>query len=200
MWKNNRELFLNCVLHRLTQTEKRYIVVVSMKRSGIKYIKSFAGKLIFTISNNLRVRIFHYVPGSDVSIIFDQKYFSSMPHIEKVYLTNELPEGTLSPIIQFKDYAVRWSESVNFWVYNQEEIPSYFSRDGEYQTIADLEKALELDPNFVEALYAMGAAQKKIEDYHKALEYLNRAIELQPDFIHAKALQKLILTKYLKKL
>ena len=46
----------------------------------------------------------------------------------------------------------------------------------------------------------MGAAQKKIEDYHKALEYLNRAIELQPDFIHAKALQKLILTKYLKKL
>ena len=64
----------------------------------------------------------------------------------------------------------------------------------------DLEKALELDPNFIGALYAMGAAQKKLENYHKALEYLNRAIELQPDFVHAKALQKLILTKYIEKL
>ena len=68
------------------------------------------------------------------------------------------------------------------------------------RAITDLEKALELDPNFVEALYAMGAAQKKVENYHKALEYLNRAVELNPDFIHAKALQKLILTKYLNKL
>lgn len=68
------------------------------------------------------------------------------------------------------------------------------------RAIDDLEKALELDPNFIDALYAMGAAQKKIENYHKALEYLNKVIELQPDAIHAKALQKLILTKYLKKL
>ena len=68
------------------------------------------------------------------------------------------------------------------------------------RAINDLEKALELDPNFVDALYAMGAAQKKVENYHKALEYLNRAIEVQPDHIFAKALQKLILTKYLKEL
>ena len=68
------------------------------------------------------------------------------------------------------------------------------------RAISDLEKAIDLDPNFVNALYAMGAAQKKIENYHKALEFLARAIELQPDFVHAKALQKLILTKYLKKL
>jgi tetratricopeptide (TPR) repeat protein len=68
------------------------------------------------------------------------------------------------------------------------------------RAISDLEKALELDPSFVDALYAMGAAQKKVENYHKALEFLNRAIELQPDFVHAKALQKLILTKYLKNL
>ena len=68
------------------------------------------------------------------------------------------------------------------------------------RAVSDLEKALELDSNFVDALYAMGAAQKKLENYHKALEYLNRAVELQPDFVHAKALQKLILTKYIDKL
>lgn len=68
------------------------------------------------------------------------------------------------------------------------------------RAVSDLEKALELDPNFVNALYAMGAAQKKLGNYHKALEYLNKTIELQPDFVHAKALQKLILTKYIDKL
>ena len=68
------------------------------------------------------------------------------------------------------------------------------------RAISDLESALELDPNFVDALYAMGAAQKKVENYHKALEYINRLLELQPDHIFAKALQKLILTKYIEKL
>ncbi|MBO5738156.1 tetratricopeptide repeat protein [bacterium] len=66
------------------------------------------------------------------------------------------------------------------------------------RAISDLEKALELDPNFVEALYAMGAALKKVEKYQESLKYLDRAIKLQPDFIHAKALKNLILQKYLK--
>ena len=66
------------------------------------------------------------------------------------------------------------------------------------RAILDLEKALELDPNFVEALYAMGAALKKVEKYQESLKYLDKAIELQPDFIHAKALKNLILQKYLK--
>ena len=66
------------------------------------------------------------------------------------------------------------------------------------RAVCDLEKALNLDPKFISALYAMGAAQKKLENYEKALEYLDRAIELEPDFIHAKALKKLILSKYMK--
>ena len=65
------------------------------------------------------------------------------------------------------------------------------------RAITDLEKALELDPNFINALFAMAAAQKKLENYNKALEYLDKVLELQPDFIHARALKKLILNKYL---
>ncbi len=66
------------------------------------------------------------------------------------------------------------------------------------RAVSDLEKAIDLDPKFLSALYAMGAAQKKLENFEKALEYLDRAIELEPDFIHAKALKKLILSKYIK--
>ena len=36
------------------------------------------------------------------------------------------------------------------------------------KAVKDLEKALELDANFVEALYAMAAAQKKLGKYHKS--------------------------------
>ena len=64
------------------------------------------------------------------------------------------------------------------------------------RAISDLEKALEQDPNFTDALYAMAAALKKQEKYQECLSYLDRVLELQPDFIYAKALKKLILQKY----
>ena len=65
------------------------------------------------------------------------------------------------------------------------------------RAISDLEKALELDPNFIDALYAMAAALKKQGKYQECLSYLDRVLKLQPDFIYAKALKKLILQKYI---
>ena len=65
------------------------------------------------------------------------------------------------------------------------------------RAIEDLKKAIELDNNFVQALYAMAAAQKKVENYQEALIYLDKTLSLEPDFIHAKALKKLILQKYI---
>jgi len=64
--------------------------------------------------------------------------------------------------------------------------------------IKDLESALKLDDKFIDALFAMGAAKKKLGKYKEAIEYLDRAIEIDKDAIHAKALKKLIETKYLK--
>ena len=65
------------------------------------------------------------------------------------------------------------------------------------KAIEDLNKALELDEKFVDALFAMAAAYKKLEDYHKSLEYLEKLLEIEPQAVHAKALKKLILTKYM---
>jgi len=69
----------------------------------------------------------------------------------------------------------------------------------DYQrAISDLEKALELDSSFIDALYAMAAAQMKIKQYNESLKYLEKLLSIQPDSINAKALKKLLLTKYLK--
>ena len=65
--------------------------------------------------------------------------------------------------------------------------------------VKDLEHALELDDKFLDALFAMGAAKKKLGQYEEAITYLNRAIEIEPNAVNSKALKKLIETKYLKK-
>ena len=65
------------------------------------------------------------------------------------------------------------------------------------KAVDDLNKALELDEKFIDALFAMAAAQKKLKNYHKALEYLEKLLELEPEAVHARALKKLILQKYI---
>ncbi len=65
------------------------------------------------------------------------------------------------------------------------------------KAVKDLEKALNLDDKFIDALFAMAAAQKKIGNYHKALEHLEKLLEIEPDAVHARALKKLILQKYI---
>ena len=39
--------------------------------------------------------------------------------------------------------------------------------------------------------------EKKAKDYHKSLEYLEKLLKIQPDAIHARALKKLLLQKYI---
>ena len=65
------------------------------------------------------------------------------------------------------------------------------------KAIKDLDKALELDGKFVDALYAMAAAYKKLEDYHKTLEYIEKLLQISPEHVYARALKKLILQKYI---
>ena len=65
------------------------------------------------------------------------------------------------------------------------------------KAIEYLEKALELDPKFIDALFAMAAAYKKLGNYHKALEYLEQLLQIEPQAVNAKALKKLILQKYI---
>ncbi len=66
-----------------------------------------------------------------------------------------------------------------------------------YKAVKDLEKAIELDENFIDALYAMACAQKKLENYNEAIGYLNKLLEIEPDAVNAKALKKLIEQKYM---
>lgn len=65
------------------------------------------------------------------------------------------------------------------------------------KAIEDLQKALNQDEKFLDALFAMAAAHKKLGNYKTALGYLDKLIEIEPDAINAKAFKKLLLQKYL---
>lgn len=66
------------------------------------------------------------------------------------------------------------------------------------KVVEDLEKALELDNNFLEAMYAIAAAHKKLGNYKVAVEYLDKLLEKEPCAVQASALRKLLLQKYIK--
>ena len=64
--------------------------------------------------------------------------------------------------------------------------------------LKDFDKAIELDPKFIDALYYKAVVQKKLEDYKDAIETLDKVLAIDPQAVYSKALKKLILQKYLK--
>ena len=65
------------------------------------------------------------------------------------------------------------------------------------QAIKDLEIALNLDEKFLDAMYAIACAHKKLGNYNVAVEYLDKLISIEPEAVNARALKKLILQKYI---
>ena len=61
----------------------------------------------------------------------------------------------------------------------------------------DFASALALDNKFIDAYYALAAVQKNLGLYKEALKNLDKITELEPQAVNAKALKKLIMTKYL---
>ncbi len=87
---------------------------------------------------------------------------------------------------------------------NKKMTDAYFNRaklimnDNPKQALDDFVTAAALDPNFIDAYYAIAAIQKKLGQYEDAIKNLDKILEIEPMAVNAKALKKLILTKYLK--
>lgn len=83
-------------------------------------------------------------------------------------------------------------------------IDAYFNRgqliikDKPKEALDDFVSAVSLDPKFLDAYYAIASVQKNLGQYEDAVKNLDKIIELEPHAVNAKALKKLILTKYLK--
>lgn len=87
---------------------------------------------------------------------------------------------------------------------NKKMIDAYYNRgqlilkDNPKQALDDFVSAVALDPKFIDAYYAIAAVQKNLGHYEDAVKNLDKILELEPMAVNAKALKKLILTKYLK--
>lgn len=102
-----------------------------------------------------------------------------------------------------KDYtaALKWNENMTDAYYNRARIvlTDKSAKESDIEkAVCDLERALNLDEKFIDAMYALAAAHKKLGNYQIALNYLDKLLEIEPEAINARALKKLILQKYLK--
>jgi tetratricopeptide (TPR) repeat protein len=62
---------------------------------------------------------------------------------------------------------------------------AYFSKNDYQKTVADVTKAIDLNPNIPEAFYQRGAAYNKMQKYNEAVSDYNTAIHLKPDYPEA---------------
>jgi len=66
------------------------------------------------------------------------------------------------------------------------------------KALDDFVTSVALDPKFLDAYYSIAAIQKNMGQYKEAIKNLDKIIEIEPGAVNAKALKKLIETKYLK--
>ena len=65
---------------------------------------------------------------------------------------------------------------------------SFISQNKYDEAITLLEEIIEADPGYFRAYYYLGLISKEKGDFNKAIEYLNKALEIEPDYKNAKDL------------
>ena len=87
---------------------------------------------------------------------------------------------------------------------NKNMVDAYYNRgqlvlkDNPKQALDDFVTSVALDPKFIDAYFAIAVIQKDLGQYSDAVKNLDKILELEPMAVNAKALKKLILTKYMK--
>lgn len=86
---------------------------------------------------------------------------------------------------------------------NKNLVDAYFNRgqiiykSEPKKALDDFVTAVALDNKFIDAYYSIAAIQKTLGQYEDAVKILDKILEIDENAINAKALKKLILTKYL---
>lgn len=94
-----------------------------------------------------------------------------------------------------------YSEAIRL---NKNMIDAYFNRgqliikSNPRDALDDFVKSVALDPQFLDAYYSIAVIQKDLGQYNNAIKNLDKIIDLEPNAVNAKALKKLILSKYIK--
>lgn len=104
--------------------------------------------------------------------------------------------NNLQAALENYDKAIEINKKMTDAYYNRGKI--LYETD-EKAALDDFVTAVALDPKFIDAYYSIAAIQKNLGQYEDAIKNLDKILEIEPQAVNAKALKKLILTKYLNK-
>ena len=92
----------------------------------------------------------------------------------------------LIKVKKFKEAHIKCDDIKNHFDKNVEFLHIYgfvfFNLSNYEKAIVQWEKAIKIDPKFVDGLNNLGNALSKIKKFDEAINYLNKALKLKPNF------------------
>lgn len=120
-------------------------------------------------------------PGSDIALFYKGAAYQSIGEDDKA--------------VDAYTKAIKINKGMIDAYYNRGKI---LFRTEPKKALDDFVSAVALDPKFIDAYYSIAAIQKNMGQYQEAVKNLDKILEIEPNAVNAKALKKLILTKYIK--
>ena len=118
--------------------------------------------------------VWEIVNNKDLKSIVHEKYEGpKLGDIQKVILTNELENDSISPIIFAENITVRFSKTRNGWINTNSKVPSIFNKCPGFRTIHDVEKG------FFESLI-----NDEIEEFQNCMQILLQKYLISKHYSH----------------
>ena len=168
---NKAQLFLEvCIEDDKDFSEKYYLSL------GIQDVNSGS----FPDALRSLDEVLKYNPKSDLAYLYKGIAYHSLNKLDEAY--------------ENYSKAIEINKTLTDAYYNRGQLIAKTNPKG---ALDDFASAIALDSKFIDAYYSLAAVQKNLGQYKEALKNLDKVIELEPQAVNAKALKKLITTKYL---
>ena len=105
----------------------------------VEYLRG-DGDMLVCMTEKKVLYVWRLLENNRIECLVKASWIGELPKIEKIELSNELENGSLSPIVVTEEFSVRYSQSQQGWVFYGAEIPAVFEQARLYEVTADCER------------------------------------------------------------